>query len=63
MTMVAVPYPLPCDWEGFANALVAAANAAATTVIAVTIAVADVLATATSQLLQDNKTTALLYSH
>jgi hypothetical protein len=63
MTMVAVPYPLSCDWEGFANALIAATNAAATTVIAVTIAIADVLATATSQLLQDNKTTALLYSH
>jgi hypothetical protein len=51
------------DWEGFANALVATANAAATAVVAVAIPAADELTTATSQPLHENKTAALLYSH
>jgi hypothetical protein len=61
--MVAVPPPLSCDWEGFTNALVAATNATATAVVAVTIAAADESTTTTSQLLHANITAALLYSH
>jgi hypothetical protein len=52
-----------CDWEGFANALVATANATATAVVAVTIAAADKSMTAPSQPRHDNKTATLLYSH
>jgi hypothetical protein len=63
MTMVAVPSLPSCEWEGFANALVAAANAATTAVVTVAIAAADKSTTATLQPLHDNKTAALLYPH
>ncbi len=61
--MVAISSPLSCDWKGIVNALVTAANVAATAVVAVAIAAADGSTTAASQPLQDNKTAELLYSH
>jgi hypothetical protein len=64
MMMVTIPSPPSCDWKGFVNALVTAANAAATAAIAVAIlATTDKLTTTASQPLQDNKIAALLYSH
>ncbi len=61
--MVAIPLLPSCEWEGFANTLIPAANAAATEVVTAAIAAADMLTTTASQPLHNNKTASLLYSH